>query len=95
MKESDTESVANHVDPESCVFGREVGRGACAGTVLSREIGFTSGRFNVARVGSILSSRRKPHRPEEFSPTTINRLFRSRRWKSEVDAIFRARRRQQ
>lgn len=47
MKESDTEGVANHGDPESCEFGREAGgealTGACAGTVLSREIGVTSG----------------------------------------------------
>ena len=42
MKESYIEGVATHDDPESCVVDREVRgealTGACAGTVLSREI---------------------------------------------------------
>jgi hypothetical protein len=46
MKESHIEGVANHDDPESCVGGREgvheALTGACAGTVLSREI-YTTG----------------------------------------------------
>jgi len=42
MQESHVEGVATHDDPESCVADREVHgealTGACAGTVLSREI---------------------------------------------------------
>jgi hypothetical protein len=42
MGESYTEGVTTHGDPESCVADREVRgealTGACAGTVLSREI---------------------------------------------------------
>lgn len=42
MKEPHIEGVATHDDPESCVSDREAAgealTGACAGTVLSREI---------------------------------------------------------
>ena len=42
MRESHIEGVATHDDPESCVVDRKVRgealTGACAGTVLSREI---------------------------------------------------------
>jgi len=42
MQESHIEGVATHDDPESCVTDREARgealTGACAGTVLSREI---------------------------------------------------------
>lgn len=52
MKESHIEGVATHDDPDSCVADREVRgealAGACAGTVLSREI-------NHSRVPTLLS----------------------------------------
>lgn len=60
MKESDSEGVAIHADPESCAGGREgVGEaltGACAGWVLSREI------HESLRGADAVESGGRPHR---------------------------------
>ena len=55
MKESHIEGVATHDGPESCVVDRKVRgealTGACAGTVLSREI-------KHSRVPTLLTERK-------------------------------------
>lgn len=68
MKEPYTEGLTTHGVPESCVAGREAGgealTGACAGTVLSREIKQLQGADAVFGSG-------RQHRRHRYRETTL------------------------
>lgn len=104
MKESYIEGVANHDDPESCVADREVRgealTGACAGTVLSREINHfgvptllseaegNTGGTAIARCLLTLRGRRPVARTEPLCARTgRSHLFQS--WMARRDASER------